>query len=102
MDNKKKLNIGKYKIELDVPNQSIDLKYSKVNNIDVYDEEGRILWNISKLLKAYSYENGIQYYEELFYDIFPLGNNKMVCRGFCNHCEIDLNTEKIVKIVNNR
>jgi hypothetical protein len=102
MNNKKIFNVGNFKIELIVPDQTKDIRNSLENNINVFDENGELLWNISKLLKAYSDKNGVKYYDELYFDIRLLDNQNIFCIGFNNHCEIDLKTGSIIKIVNNR
>ncbi|MNE99413.1 hypothetical protein D3C80_1980890 [compost metagenome] len=85
-----------------VPDGTKDLRYSEPNNINAYNLEGRLSWNISKLLKIYSDERGHKHYEDLYFDIRPLDNERLFCVGFINHCEIDLKTEKIIKLINNR
>jgi hypothetical protein len=102
MNNKKIFNVGNFKIELIVPDQTKDIRNSLENNINVFDENGELLWNISKLLKTYSDKNGVKYYDELYFDIRLLDNQNIFCIGFNNHCEIDLKTASIIKIVNNR
>ena len=54
MENIKTFKTVNYIIELVIPDTSKDLKGSKENNINVYDENGIFLWNISELLKNYS------------------------------------------------
>ncbi len=102
MDDKKIFEIGKYRVELTPPNTSRDLKYSSDNNINTYGDNGQLLWNISELLKAYSDKNGFKYYDDMYFDIRVLDNEKIFCIGFINHCEIDLKSGIITKIVNNR
>lgn len=102
MDVKKIFEIGKYRAELTVHNASEDLKSSSDNNIDAFDKNGLLLWNIAKLLKAYSDKNGFKYYSDVYFDIRLLDNEKIYCVGFYNHCEIDLKSGVITKIVNNR
>ena len=75
---------------------------NKDNNINIYGEDGQLLWNISELLRTYSDKNGLKYYEDMYFDIILLGNEKISCIGFINHCEIDLKNESIINIVNNR
>lgn len=102
MKNEKIFNVGKYKIKLILPDVSKDLKYSSGNNIDTYDENDLFLWNIAELLKAYSKENGLEYYDEMYFDIKIIDDGNILCVGFNNHCEINLKTAKIVKLINNR
>lgn len=102
MNGKKILEIGKFKVELTLPDTSRDLKYSLDNNINVYDDNGYFLWNISELLKVYSDKNGFKYYEDMYFDIRLLDNERVFCIGFVNHCEIDLKSGSIIKIINNR
>lgn len=102
MNNKKIFKVGNYKIELIVPDQTNDIKKTLENNINVFNENGEFLWNISKLLKTYSDKNGLKYYDELFFDIRLLDNQNIFCIGFNNHCEINLKIGSIIKIVNNR
>lgn len=101
MDNKKIFEVGKYRVELIIPDKDIDLKYSSDNNINIYGEDGQLLWNISELLRAYSDKNGLKYYDDMYFDIILLTNEKIFCVGFINHCEIDLKNESIINIVNN-
>lgn len=54
MCNKQIYNVGNYVIELTLPDRIRDLNYSSCNNINSYDKNGKLLWNISELLKAYS------------------------------------------------
>jgi len=102
MSGKKIFKIGKYRIELIEADRSRDLNYSSDNNINAYDENGQFLWNISELLKTYSDKNGLKYYDDMYYSIRLLDNEKIFCIGFINHCEIDLKSSSITKIVNNR
>ena len=102
MDNKKVFGVGKYRVELIIPDTDRDLKYSSYNNINIYSKDGQLLWNISELLRTYSDKNGLKYYEDMYFDIILLGNEKISCIGFINHCEIDLKNESIINIVNNR
>lgn len=102
MKEKKIFKIGKYRIELLVPDTTKDLKYSLGNNINAYDENDFLLWNISDLLKTYSDKNGLKYYSEMYFDIRSLDNQNIFCVGFTNHCEIDLKTMNVIKIINNR
>jgi hypothetical protein len=99
---KKLYTIGNYVAELVIPDETKDLSCSLPNNIDVYDKNGKHLWNITKLLSAYSNERGLKYYEELYFDIKAIDHDKMFCIGLINHCEIDLINEKILTLVNNR
>lgn len=102
MNTVKTFNIGNYKIELIVPYTDIDLKYSSSNNINAYDENNQLIWNISELLRNYSDRFGLRYYDEMYFDIRLLDNEKIYCIGFVNHCEIDLKSSSITRIVNNR
>lgn len=102
MSDKKIFNIGKYIVELIVPDTNRDLSYSSGNNINAYDENKQLIWNISELLKNYSDRNGLKYYDDMYFDIRLLDNEKIFCIGFVNHCEIDLKSSSITKIVNNR
>ena len=102
MKEKKIFKMGKYRVELIVPDKTKDLKWSLGNNINVYDENDIFLWNISELLKSYSELNGLQYYDDMYFDIRILDNQNIFCIGFANHCEIDLKTKRIIKLVNNR
>ena len=102
MSDKKIFNVGKYVVELIVPNTDRDLKYSSNNNINVYGENRQLIWNISKLLKNYSNRVGLKYYDDMYFDIRLLDNEKIFCIGFINHCEIDLKSSSITKIINNR
>lgn len=102
MNDKKIFYIGKYNIELIVPNTNRDLKYSLSNNINLYGQDGELIWNISKLLKIYSDRIGLKYYDDMYFDIKVLDNDKILCIGFINHCEIDLERSRITKIINNR
>ena len=99
---KKILNIGRYKIELTLPDRTKDLSFSHPDNITAFDNNGLILWNISDLLKKYSEKNGLQYYSDMYFDIRLLENQNVFCVGFINHCEIELETDSIIKIINNR
>lgn len=93
--NKKKLSIiGRYKVEINLQNDS--------NNINVYDLQGNHLWNISRLLKTYSDENGIRYYSDTYYNVQQRSGNIIFCVGNINHCEIDLDKQIILKLINNR
>lgn len=102
MNNIQVIKVGNYKIELALPDTTRDLRHSTENNINVFDENGLFLWNISELLKSYSDKNGLKYYNELYFDIRILDNKTIYCIGFDNHCEINLKTRNIVKLVNNR
>ncbi len=102
MNDKKILEVSKYKVELILPDISRDLQYSKSNNINVYNETGLLLYNISDLLKAYSDKKGLQYYEDMYFDIRKLDDERIYCVGFTNHCEIDLHYGYIYRIINNR
>ena len=102
MSDKKIFKVENYIIELIIPDTHKDLKYSLSNNINVYDENGQLLWNISELLKSYSDRNGFKYYDDMYFDIRLLDNEKFFCIGFTNHCEIDLKSNSITKLVNNR
>jgi hypothetical protein len=86
--------IGSYKVEIDFQNDS--------NNINVYDLIGNHLWNISRLLKAYSEGEGIRYYRDTYYDVRQRENNQIFCVGNYNHCEIDLDKQIILRLINNR
>ena len=68
----------------------------------VYDENGIFLWNISELLKNYSDKFCIKYYDELYFDIRILDKEMIFCIGFNNHCEIDLKSKAITRLVCNR
>lgn len=94
--------VGEYVVELIIPDTNRDLKYSLSNNINVYDKKGQLIWNISELLKNYSNGIGIKYYDDMYFDIRLLDNEKIFCIGFINHCEIDLKSSSITKIINNR
>ncbi|GEM_PF-1098618 len=102
MNDKKIFEIGKFKVELILPDTSRDLRYSSYNNINIYGDNGYFLWNISELLKVYSDKNGFRYYEDMYFDIRLLDNERIFCTGFTNHCEIDLKSGSITKIINNR
>jgi hypothetical protein len=102
MNDKKIFGIGKFRVELNFPDTSRDLKYSSDNNINIYDDNGHFLWNISELLKVYSDKSGLRYYEDMYFDIQLLDNERIFCVGFKNHCEIDLKSGSITKIINNR
>ncbi len=102
MNEKNIYNVGEYVVELIVPNTKRDLKYSSDNNINVYGKNGELIYNISELLKAYSDKNGLKYYDDMYFDIRILDNEKIFCIGFINHCEIDLKISSITKIINNR
>lgn len=78
------------------------MNYSSCNNINSYDKNGKLLWNISELLKAYLDKNALKYYDEMYFEIRLLEDDKIFCIGFINHCEIDLRNGIITKIVNNR
>jgi hypothetical protein len=97
MSDKKVFIVGQYKIELIVPNSS-----KEINNINAYDENELLLWNISELLKSYSDKMGLKYYEDMYFEIRILDHHNIFCVGFINHCEIDLDTKCIIRIVNNR
>lgn len=101
MDKKKILIIGKYRVELILPNAG-DLSKSPDNNISVYEENGQLLWTISQLLKEFSDKNGIKYYDDMYFDIKVLDKEIIFCTGFTNHCEIDMKSGSITKIVSNR
>ena len=98
----KHIENGKFRIELTLPDTNIDVKGSKDNNINIYDDNGHFLCNISELLKDYSNKNGLRYYEEMYYDVRILDNERIFCVGFYNHCEVDLKNSCITKIINNR
>ena len=100
--NKKIYDFNKYKIELIIPDKSKDLSFSKINNINIYDENNIFICNISELLEIYSNINGLKYYEDMYFEIRKLENHHILCIGFINHCEIDLKTLEIIKLINNR
>lgn len=102
MSEKEIFNVGEYVVELILSDTNRDLKYSSDNNINVYDKNGKLVYNISELLKAYSNKNGLKYYDDMYFDIRLLDNEKIFCIGFINHCEIDLKSSSITKIINNR
>ena len=102
MSDKRIFNIGKYVVELIVPDTNRDLKYSLSNNINVYGANRQLIWNISELLKSYSDSIGLKYYDDMYFDIQLLDDEKIFCIGFINHCEIDLKSSSITKIINNR
>ena len=102
MENIKTFKTVNYIIELVIPDTSKDLKGSKENNINVYDENGIFLWNISELLKNYSDKFCTKYYDELYFDIRILDKEMIFCIGFNNHCEIDLKNKVITRLVCNR
>lgn len=102
MNDKKMFEIGKHRIELIVPDRSRDLKYSSGDNINAYGENGQLLCNISELLRTYSDKNGLKYYSDMYFEIRLLGDEKIFCIGFINHCEIDLKVGCITRIVDNR
>jgi len=95
-------NVGEFKIEFVVPDTAKDLNLSKGNNVNAYDKNDLLIWNISELLKNYSDLNGLEYYDEMYFDVRVLDNQNIFCVGFTNHCEIDLKTMQIIKLVNNR
>jgi len=74
MDSQKIIELEEYKIVLTIPDLTRDLKFSSGDNIDIYDENGQILWNISDLLKNYSERNGLKYYSDMYFDIRLLDN----------------------------
>jgi len=94
MKSKKLIEIGDYTVELLLP--------PALNNINVYWRKGAKTWNIAELLKFYSDNSGHKYYSESYFDVRPNGHNKIYCVGFYNHCEIDLDSQTIIRIVNNR
>ncbi len=102
MNEVKEFQIGKCRIELIVPYKNKDLKHSIENNINAYDEDGLLLWNISELLKTYSDKNGLRYDKDMYFDIRILDNENIFCIGFINHCEIDLKSKKIIRLANNK
>lgn len=102
MENIKTFKTGNYIIELITPDTTKDLRGSRENNINVYNENGIFLWNISELLKVYSDKNGLKYYEELYFDIRIVDKETIFCIGFNNHCEIDLKTRNIIRLICNK
>lgn len=97
----KTFKVGYYTIEIILPDEN-DLKGSTGNNINAYDKTGRCLWNISQLLQIYSDKNGLKYFDELYFDIRIIDNDTIFCIGFTNHCEVDLKSMYITKLVNNK
>lgn len=102
MSSMKTFNVGEYKIELVPLDTTKDLSLSKGNNVNAYDKNDLLMWNISELLKNYSDSNGLKYYDDMYFDVRVLDNQNIFCIGFTNHCEIDLKTMQIIKLVNNR
>ncbi|WP_105616306.1 hypothetical protein [Vallitalea okinawensis] len=96
----KHYNVGEYRMELIIPGHKLD--GTLVNNLTIYNDVKKSVWNIEELLKAYSDENGYKYFNELYFDIHIVADNKIYCVGFNKHCEIDLNTMRIVKTIINR
>ncbi|MFT4145172.1 MAG: hypothetical protein QM644_12015 [Mobilitalea sp.] len=101
MNKKKLFYVGEYILELIVPDD-LSLKDSLKNNINAYNENGQLVWNIAELLKDFSIQNGLKYFDDMYFDIRVLYDDKIFCMGYINHCEIDLKEGRITKIVNNR
>ena len=107
MQEKQIFTIWEYKFELINPYLYKDLNCSKLNpnvanNINAYDANDILLWNIGDLLKKYSDTHGLKYFDDQYYEIREIDSNKIYCIGNVNHCEIDLKERVIYKIINNR
>ncbi len=68
MNKKKLFYVGEYILELIVP-EDLTLKDSLKNNINAYDENGQLVWNIAELLKDFSFQNGFKYFYDMYFDI---------------------------------
>ncbi len=102
MSDKLVIELGSKTIVLIIPDKSRDIKYSESNNINYYDENMNLIWNIEELLKDFSHNNDLKYYKEMYFDIRLMENGNLFCVGFINHCEISLKSNRIIKIINNR
>lgn len=102
MNQFKELTISHLVLKLELPDETQDLKYSSSNNITAYNDKGIVLWNIRQLLKDYSNKNGLKYFDEMYFDIKPINDSKIYCVGINHHCEINLESMTITKIINNR
>ncbi len=98
----KKLRVKNIVLELIVPEKNCNLIYSPINNINAYNEDGNVLWNIGQLLTDYSDKHKLHYFDEMYFDIQTIDDNTIRCVGFNNHCEINLDSKAIIRIINNR
>ncbi len=73
-----------------------------INNLLARSYNGEILWKIEELLNNYSKEKNLKYFEEVYFNIIRINDTTAYAIGFTNHCEIDLENKKIIRLVNNR
>ncbi len=75
MSEKKQFPMGEFLIELLV---NPDTNDPPRDNINAYDNNGTLLWNISELLKQYAKISGSKYEEEIYFDIRLLENGNIL------------------------
>lgn len=97
----KSIIIKDYTIIIELPDTQKDIRYSKDNNVFCF-KAGKRVWEIKDLLIQYSKEKQLKYYREMYFDIIDIGEGKLKCIGFYNHCIIDVYQEKIISIMNNK
>ena len=89
-----------YEVVIQLPIHD-DVSESCDNNIICF-KSGKVFWEIKQLLECYSRENHINYFHEMYFDISKKNDRILTCRGFYNHCVIDVYQKKIISIINNR
>lgn len=97
----KSIIIGDYTIIIELPDTQKDIRGSKDNNV-VCSKSGERIWEIKDLLTQYSKEKQFNYFSDIYFDIIDVGEGKLKCIGFYNHCLIDVYQQKIISIMNNR
>ena len=97
----KSIVIKDYTMIIELPDTQKDIKCSKDNNVFCL-KAGERVWEIKDLLSRYSKEKQLQYFRDMYFDIIDIGEGKLECIGFYNHCIIDVYQEKIISIMNNR
>ncbi len=96
----KNITFGDCKVVIQLP-KGEDASDSVVNNIVCF-KSGKVFWEIKDLLECYARKNHINYFYELYFDIFKENDKILTCIGFYNHCVIDVFQKKILSIINNR
>ena len=98
----KRYELDKLLLKISIPYEKSKVSNWKINNIDFYDKDGKLLYNVSKLLNDYSSKNEINLYDEVFLDIEVFTSNNILCKGFKFVYEINIETEEIIRITANR